>query len=564
MTAMRAAFVLALVVLPTPAPASEASRSDAIVRRFVYEGLALAPVTATAVGYHRHGGALLDVRLDDYSAAGLARAEAFYRDLEQRADAIDQQQLDAERRADLAIVRNNVRLSLLEYRQIQSHRHNPTLYVELIGNALYTPYVLAYAPPATRFGHIIRRLQQVPRLLAQARAQLLDAPEVWNRVAREENSGTIELIDRTLRAAAPRAQRAAYDTAAAPALQALRDFNDWLEQTLAMRTSDWRLGAERYEQKCRYVLATGRSPAELLAAAEADLQAVRAQMAQLAAPRTVDQLLDEIAAQHATPASYMDEARRTLAEATAFVRERGLVTLPPGSNLQVIETPPFMRGVYSVAGFNAAPALEPELGAFYWVTPIPADWPAARVESKLREYNRYGMQHLTIHEAMPGHYVQLEYANRVPDRTRRVLRNIWGNGPYVEGWALYTQQLMTDEGYLGGDVGLRMTLYKQLLRSIANTILDIRLQTLGMSDAQALELMMRDTWQEREEAEGKLQRAKLSSCQLAMYYAGWQGWLDARERYRQQHGESFSLREFHERALRESAVPLPVLETLLE
>src|SRR5262249_35634611 len=155
-----------------------------------------------------------------------------------------------------------------------------------------------------------------------------------------------------------------------------------------------------------------------------------------------------IAKQHATPDTYLAKARETLAQATAFVREKGFLTLPPRSNLEVIETPEFMRGIYAVGGFNPAPALEPQLGAFYLITPIPKNWPKARIESKLREYNDYGLQELTIHEAMPGHYVQLEYANDVQPLSRRLLRNIYANTPYVEGWAFYTQQLMSEEGYL--------------------------------------------------------------------------------------------------------------------
>jgi hypothetical protein len=273
--------------------------------------------------------------------------------------------------------------------------------------------------------------------------------------------------------------------------------------------------------------------------------------------------LEEVANQHATAATYMDEARSTLAEATAFVKQQDLLTLADDSNLAVIETPVFMRGVYGVGGFNAAPALEPQLGAFYWVTPIPSDWPPARVESKLREYNRFGMQQLTIHEAMPGHYVQAEYANRIEPRERRLLRNIWGNGPYVEGWAVYAQRLMTDEGYLQRDPNLRLTLLKWDLRAIANTILDIRLQTMGMTDQQALDLMINQTYQEREEAIAKLQRAQLSSCQLAMYYAGGKGWEEVRAHYRQRHPLDFSLKSFHELALGEGAVPLATLDGLL-
>jgi len=282
------------------------------------------------------------------------------------------------------------------------------------------------------------------------------------------------------------------------------------------------------------------------------------------APQTVQAALDKIAQQHATPETYMDQAKKDLEEATAFVREKHLVTLPSRGNLQVIPTPEFMRGIYSVAGFNPAPALEPQLGAFYWVTPIPENWPKDRIASKLREYNRYGLMEITIHEAMPGHYVQFEIADNVEPKGRRLLRNIFGNGPYVEGWALYTQQMMSDEGFMNNSPDLRMTLYKQLLRSIGNAILDIRLQTMGMTDQQALDLMMKDTYQEKEEATGKLQRAQLSSCQLPMYFVGWRGWLDTREQYKQRKGASYQLSQFHDAALKESAVPVPALGRLLQ
>jgi uncharacterized protein (DUF885 family) len=287
-------------------------------------------------------------------------------------------------------------------------------------------------------------------------------------------------------------------------------------------------------------------------------------MARLAAPKTVKQALDQIAEKHATPDTYMAEARKTLEQATAFVRAKGFVTLPTHANLQVIDTPEFMRGIYAVGGFNAAPPLEPQLGAFYWITPIPKTWPSDRIESKLREYNNYGLQELTIHEAMPGHYVQLEYANNVQPETRRLLRNVFSNTPYVEGWAFYAQQMMSEEGYLDNSKELHLSFLKQVLRALANTILDVRLQTMGMTDQQALDLMITDALQEREEATAKLQRAQLSSCQLPTYYAGWKGWLAARETYKRRKGSTFSLREFHDAALKESAVPLPVLEGLLQ
>jgi uncharacterized protein (DUF885 family) len=536
---------------------------DKLTDEFTRGVLALSPVSATQAGYHEHNGTTLDEQLDDFSAAGIDAQRRFYKDVQSRLASLNSASLDREQQADLQILRNNIGVSLLELDTIQNYRHNPTVYVELVGNALFPPFVLNYAPADVRFQHIIKRLEKIPALAEQAKTNLVDAPMVWNRVAREENLGNIALIDHTLRKAAPDAHKAAYDAAAGPALAALKDLNTFLADTLSARTSDWRLGKEKYAQKFAYVLATDKTPEQLLAEAEKDLEATRMEMAMLAAPRTVKDALDRIAKQHATPATYMEEARRTLEQATVFIREEGLVTLPPRSNLQVIETPEFMRGIYGVGGFNSAPPLQPELGAFYWVTPIPPTWPKARIESKLREYNYFGIQQLTIHEAMPGHYVQQEWANEVQPTSRRVLRSVFANVPYVEGWGMYAQQLMSEEGYLNHNRELRLTWLKQKMRGLANAILDVRLQTMGMTDQQALDLMINDTFQEREEATAKLQRAQLSSCQLPTYYAGLMGWLQAREHDKQAKGSAFSLRDFHDRALRESGVPLPELEKLL-
>jgi uncharacterized protein (DUF885 family) len=544
----------------TPAPPD----FDKMSHDLIYGSLALSPVSATQNGLHDYNNVPLDELLDDYSAAGIEQARKFYQEFQGRFAALDQNTLDKEQKADLQIINDNIGLYLLEFDTIQSYKHNPTVYVELAGNALFVPYMLKYAPKEKRFQHIIKRLQKMPALFEQAKANLVDAPEVWNRVAREENDGNIDMVDKTLRAEVPDSEKDDYNKAADQALAALKEFNSWLETTLSKKTSDWRLGKEKYARKFQYVLDAGKTPEELLAGAEADLKATREEMAKLAAPKTVKQALDEIAARHPTPENYVAEARKDLDEARDFVRMKDLLTLPTHGNLEVTETPEFIRGIYAVGGFNPAPPLEPQLGAFYWITPIPKNWPADRVQSKLREYNNYGLQELTIHEAMPGHYVQFEYANGVLPESRRLLRSLWSNGAYVEGWAFYAQQMMSDEGYLNNSKELKLTFYKQALRALANTILDVRLQTMGMTDQQALDLMINDTYQEKEEATAKLQRAQLSSCQLPTYYAGWKGWLAARDRYKQAQGSSFSLHTFHDRALRESAVPVPVLQTLLQ
>ena len=553
---------------------------------FVYTTLSFSPATATGVGLHQYNNQNLDDLLDDVSPASLEKQRQFYRGFRDRLGALDTARLTAQDRADLRIIQDQSALSLLDIEEIHSERHNPTTYVETLGNALFNPFVLEFAPLPARIEHIVARLRQVPRYLQQATANLTSAPEIWTKVAIEENQGNVTLVGDTIRKAVPADLRSTYEAAAAPAMAALAEFQAFLTNTLSGRTdADWRLGAERYARKFRYVLETGVEPGATLQQAEQDLKAVRAHMLELALPlhrqlfpahkdhaeltgdarenRVIGEVLDRIAQRHSSPESYLEDARKSLDEARAFVQQKRLLTLPARANLQVVPTPEFMRGVYSVGGFDPAPALEPQLGAFYWVTPIPADWPKARVESKLREYNFYGLKLLTVHEAMPGHYVQFEFANDVQPKTRRVLRAVFGNGPYIEGWAVYATQLMLDEGYLDHSPEMALTFAKHQLRVVSNTILDIRLQSMNMTDREALDLMEKQTFQEKEEAEGKLQRAKLTSCQLPVYFVGWRAWLDLRDNYRKSKASAFSLSEFHDRALQQGAVPLPVLGPLL-
>ena len=536
----------------------EQVRSD-----FVYGSLALSPVSATQAGYHVHKQLPLDEMMDDYSQPGIHGERMFYEGFRDRLAKIDSTSLSPEDRADYEIIGDQISLAFLEFDNIQNYRHNPTMYVELIGNALFEPYVLDYAPKETRYRQIIARLGKVPNLLQQAKANLISSPDVWTKVAQEENDGNIGLIEGQLKTDVPPALQAQYEASAKPAVDALRAFNSWLKTDLSTRLSDWRLGKTNYDLKFKYVLEADKTPSEVLAEAEAELKATQDKMAKLAAPLSIREALNKIAQDHTTPENYLSDARKDLQEATDFVRSKNLVPLPNTKNLTVVETPEFMRGIYGVGGFAPAPALEPQLGAFYWITPIPKGWPKERVESKLREYNTYGLQHLTVHEAMPGHYVQFEYANRVEPQSRRLLRNIYGNTPYVEGWAFYTQEMMADEGYLNNAPGYRMTLYKQILRGIGNAILDIRLHTMGMTDEQAMDLMLNQTFQEKEEAVAKLQRASLSSVQLPCYFVGWNGWKQIRAEQEKAQGSAFNLSSFHERALKESAVPLPVLGRLL-
>ena len=549
---------------------------------FVFTMLAFSPVTAAAQGYHTHQGKDLDTALDDVSLASVDARRSYLSAFHQRLAPIEPEQLAPEDRADYEIIQGIIASQLFDLDIEQSWRHNPTVYVELAGAAVFNPYVLNYAPTADRARHIIARLGKMPIFFDQAKRNLSAAPAVWIAVARQENQGTIDLIGKTLRTFIPEDQRAAYDQASAGALASLQSFDSFLGELLTRQTKngkdpDWRLGDLNYKTKFRFALGTDQAPDDVLKAAEADVKAVRGRMNTLAgqilkshgqnakndAAADIKAALDLIAERKSTADTYFADARADLSEAKSFAEAKHLLTLPRRENLQVIETPVFLRGIYGVGGFNSAPALQPALGAFYWITPIPATWEKSRVESKLREYNFYNLKLLTIHEAMPGHYVQGEYGNDVQPRTRRVLRTVWGNTPYTEGWAQYITQVMLDQGFLEGAPEIRITFLKQELRVLANAIMDIRLHTNRMTEQQAMDLMEKDTFQEHEEAVAKWQRAQLSSGQLPAYFVGWRDWRRVRAQYEGAKGSAFQAAAFHDAALKEGAVPMPELFRLL-
>jgi uncharacterized protein (DUF885 family) len=405
----------------------------------------------------------------------------------------------------------------------------------------------------------------------------------------EENDGNVDLIQSTVadEISAGSKLKADFDSSAPAAIEALKNFSKWLQDDLAKRqtTRTWRLGREWYAEKFRLVMETPITPEQVLADAEEQLKAKRAEMLEIATPlhkqmypahtdhsdlsahdrenTIIREVLDKIADDHTTRDQLMETVKSDLVGIRKFIVDNKIVTLESRDNLKVIPTPPFQRGVYSVAGFHGAPPLDPNSEAEYWVTPIDPKTSDAKAESKLREYNNWVLQWLCIHEALPGHYVQGEHANNIQPPTRRLLRGLFGNGAYAEGWAEYGAQVMLAEGYANRGPRYRLSYLKVWLRATCNSILDIRMQTMNMTDAQAIDLMMKDAFQTQAEADGKLQRAKLTSTQLPTYFVGTREWWTLRKQYEAAKGKDFKLAEFNDRALDEGALPVPMLGPLL-
>ena len=571
------------------------AKFSALEDQFVKESLVLSPVNASQAGYHDYVDASgkmirLDARLDDVGAEAMAEQAKFYRDWRKRFETeTPVASLNAEDAADYRLMDDQIALNLLDLETIQNYRHNPTVYVELLGNGLFLPLSQEYDSKEARVGDVISRIGQIPRFLDQAKSELLDADPVFISTAVDENNGNTDLVSSVagdIPAASP--LKAQYEKVAPVAKKALTDFNDWMKSDLAKRPTNgrtWRLGAQWYALKFRYVMESSIDPAQLLSDAETRLAEVRAEMLQIALPlykqmypgqddygslpehdrenKIISAVLGKISDEHPQRDHLIDAVKADLAGITEFIREKKIVTLSSRENLKVIPTPEFMRGIYSVAGFHNPPPLEPTAEAQFWVTPIDPKMPEARAESKLREYNNYTLQWLVMHEALPGHYIQFEHADDVQPITRRLVRALFGNGAYVEGWAEYISDVMTDAGYLDSSPKFRLMRLKVSLRSMVNAILDIRMQTMNMTDQQALDLMMKDAFQTQAEAEGKLLRAKLSSTQLPTYFVGTRQWWRLRKNYEAAKGNGFNMEEFHNLALDQGPLPLEYLEKII-
>ena len=556
--------------------------------RFILTGLRMSPVEATQAGYHGDANSPLDSELDDYSAATITAQRALLEAGKQCFAAA--RAGSPEDAADLALLKDYADSGLFQLDELQSYKYRPQDYVEMIGSGLFFPLTSTNGTELERLTAVVARMEQIPKVIDEARQNLKEADPVYIDTALDENSGNlgvVGMVGEKIASSSP--LRARYDAASKAALAALNGYTAWLKDDLSKRphTVTWRTGPVVYATIFRYALGPGthETPDSVLAAAERDLAKVRGEMYAVALPlhkqwfpehgshddlngdalqnKIISEVIDRINQDHVEPAQLLEKVRAQAAGIRAFIVQKDLMTLSDRDNMRIVPTPEFLRGVYSVAGFHSAPALDPTGEAEYWVTPIDSKTSHEQAESKLREYNNWMLQYLTMHEALPGHYTQFEHANNLQPASRRILRGLLGSGPYVEGWGEYAVREMEDAGYADHDPRFVLMVQKIRLRVITNAILDIRMQSRNMTDEEAMNLMRQKAFQTQAEAEGKLRRAKLTAGQLIFYYVGYHQWIDVRTRTQAKLGDAFSLKRFNDAALDEGPLPIPLLEPLL-
>ena len=574
-----AAVVAPVATQLAPASAqatSEDSRFAAFGERLVDEYLAMDPVGATQLGDHR-----FDSRLPDVSAAGRDAQSAFaQRGLAELAK-FDRSRLSREHQVDAILLKDQLDYLLFSNNRLQDRAWNPMIYSSTAGSSLYALQSREFAPVAERLRSAIGRLEALPVFLRDARASLVPArvPLVHAETAAKQNPGLNALIDGFVaqKAALPAPDQARLERAAVAAKAAVADYQTWLDKELVPNArGDERLGAALYDEKLRLALNSTLSREEIRARAERGIADLRAKMYTVAAqlikgrpgappapanptPEQQQAVIEAgMAIVNADPprGGMIPEARLNMAEATAFVKAQDIISIPAGANFEVIEMPEFARGTAGAYADMPGPFEQDQRG-FYAVSPIPPEWTPEQKASYQREYNRWVMQELTLHEGMPGHLLQLAHSNGYKSR----LRALFGSGPMVEGWACYSQDVMADAGYLNRDPRYLLAHYKFQMRPPLNAILDQDFHVNGMTRDQAMALMTKTAFQEEREAAGKWTRMQLTSAQLPVYWVGYQEWKDFRAAAEARPG--FNLRRFHDDALSHGSPPVRFIRALV-
>jgi len=570
-----------LAALATQTPPSQAQDADAklavFFKQYLDERFRSQPTDATGLGDHRFDGLLEDV-----SAPARESWLKLERDtLARLPQEVDYAHLTRDRQIDFEIFQHELQTEIWLAENTRPFEEDPRTYGSYINDSVYLLLVQSTQAKEVNIGHALERMARIPGVIKAARQNLTHPPKPILETAIAQNRGAISFYETELfQFAGETPQLDKLKSAAAPIVADLKSYQQFLEGELMTRaTGDWRLGKEKFYRKLDLVLNSGLTADEVLADAQAEFERVQRDMYVVARQlwshyfpkkilppddaagrrEAITKVIDAVDQEHGKPEDLIVDARATVEKIKTFIREHDVLRLPEPNRCEVVEMPEFRRG-NSVAYMDNAPPLDPNATSLYAVSPPPADWDAKKVESLLEEYNSHMLQILTIHEAFPGHYVQLAYAARVPS----LIRKVYGSGAYIEGWAVYGEQNMLDMGYGDGDLRLRLMQLKFYLRAVANAILDHKMHCDNFTDDEAMKMLVDDCFQSEGEARLKIVRAKQSSTQLSTYFVGRMGHYRLRQKVERELGDGFSIGRYHEAVISCGSVPLKYLPELVK
>ena len=567
-----AGVLLSLSIL-NAAATSQDDQFQKFAGAYIEQYLQANPEDATELGDHRFDG-----QLTDYSSDARAKDLATQKEFRDKLTAIDGSQLTGANNIDFRILRENIDYQIFQDEELKQAEWNPLVYMQGLANSLYLLVARDFAPAEKRIPNLRQRMEAIPRVIAQAKTNLQHPPRVHTETAIEQTQGAISLVREGL---APLLDQApGMKNELAPLQEktaaALADYKKWLQNDLLPRSDgNFRLGADKFRKKLRFALASDLSMEEIMKRAQADLQQTQIALYETALPlykkyfpntdaatiadkhKVTAAVLDKLAEQHPDDATVVGYAQKVLTEATGFVKQHNLVAVPTVP-LDVIAMPEFKRGV-AIAYCDSPGPLDKDGKTFFAVAPTPKDWSTERKDSFFREYNNYMIRDLTVHEAMPGHYLQLAHANEFHAPT--LVRAIFRSGTFIEGWAVYCEQMMAEQGYGGPEV--KMQQLKMRLRAIANAILDQTIHAGNMTEQQAMDLMTKEAFQQEGEAVAKWKRARLTSAQLSTYFVGATEHLDLRAAEQKKLGKDFDLKKYNDHVISYGSPPVKYVRELM-
>ena len=546
---------------------------DSYKKAFINRLWKIYPDWATNVGYHKYDSML-------YVPNGEQRKIElnFYTSELEKLQAFSYNTLSDANKIDFKILEDFYNYGLWQINQYKSWQWNPADYN--IGSSFSIILSENYAPLKKRLTNVFIKLKNVPQYYEAAKQNIQNPSAEHLQLAIDQNEGSLSVFKTDYVIAVKKMNfypetEALYLKRGADAVAAIQSYIQFLKDFKNITPRSFRLGKELYSDKFKYEIQSAFTSDEIYEAAINRKIYLHQEMGKIAkslwpkyfgnltAPENdlflIRKIIDTISMQHVKAADFQTEIEKQIPALTTFVKEKNLIYLDPKKPLKVRKEPAYMAGV---AGASiSSPGPYAKNGTTYYNVGSIENWTAERQESYLREYNQYILQILNIHEAIPGHYVQLVYSNKSPS----IIKSIFGNGAMIEGWAVYSELMMMENGYGNGIDSSEFWLmyYKWNLRTVCNTILDIGVHTKNLSEKDAMDLLINQAFQQQTEAEGKWRRVQVTNVQLTSYFTGFYEILQLRNHLKEMQGNAFNVKKFNEQFLKYGSSPVKFIKEIL-
>lgn len=528
----------------------------------------LNPDWATSVGYHKYDSLLYipneqsRQKMMDFAKVQIDSLSRF-----------EPNTLTVANRIDYKMMQNQLDYAQWQIQQLKAYEWDPSSY-NVIGTFAY---ILNehYAPLAKRLRNFYQKMANVPLYYKEAEKQIKNPVTELTSLAIEQNLGGVSVIEKDFadslkKTDIPKAEKKQMTDRAALCAQAIKAYADWLKALKNDHPRSFRLGKDLYEDKFKYEIVSANTAQQVYNAAMKRKKYLHGEMAKIsrqlwpkyfgnkAMPadtlQLISAMIDTLSSKHVKPDEFQSAIEQIIPKLNAFIKTKDLLTLDPSKPLVIRKEPGYMAGVAGAS--MSGPGPYDKGGNSYYNVGSLAGWSPEKAESYLREYNQYIIQILSIHEAVPGHYVQGVYANKAPS----IIKSVFGNGAMAEGWAVYTEQMMLDNGYGNNEPEMLLMWYKWHLRSVCNTILDYSVHSGSMTKEQAIKMLTTEAFQQQAEADGKWKRVSVTSVQLTSYYTGYKEIMDLREAYKIKMGDKYKLKEFNEKFLSYGSAPVKFIK----